>query len=462
MGEAVTPVSRDREILGTCILSSDTRGTEYIEALKREISQEGFYEINPNILGPQYSLPKLLWLKQFQPQTYAQAYKFLLWGDLVSFMLGCDPTTSFSLANRTLLFDIHQESWSARLLSITGIDEAKLPTPMPSGTIVGTVSESVARKVNLPKGVIIVLGGHDQCCNSLGAGICQAGKAVCGIGTFECITPTYDRIPDTQSMLRRGLNIEHHVLPQLFVSFVYNQGGTLVRWFRDTFARADREHLRAGEDIYDILSHEMPEEPTRLFTLPYFDPTGPPQFQVDASGVILGLRTSTRRGEILKSIMESVTFYFADSVHGLEAMGIGTAEFIATGGGAKSDQWLQIKADIFGIPFVRPQVTEGSVIGAAIQAGIATGVFHSPAEAVSKFVKRAKVFEPNLTRHKIYQEKLEAYRELFPLLKDFLESHERSERQRARFREDRLSLSEIRSGRAKPAQNTKAWSGVSH
>ena len=110
-------------------------------------------------------------------------------------------------------------------------------------------------------------------------------------------------------MLSYGLNVEHHVLPGLYVSFIYNQAGALVRWFRDTFASADCKLLREGESIYEVLAAEIPSGPTRLLTLPYFEITGPPGFVSEASGVIVGLKTSTTRGEILKSIMECVTFY---------------------------------------------------------------------------------------------------------------------------------------------------------
>jgi len=145
----------------------------------------------------------------------------------------------------------------------------------------------------------------------------------------------------------------------------------------------------------------------------------------------LGLKTSTQRGEILKSIMECETMYFVDSIQALKTMGMDTSEFVATGGGAKSDQWLQIKADIFGIPFVRPRIIEASLLGAAMLAGIATDVFASPAEAVAQFVKRVKVFEPDPARHALYQEKLADYRALFPLLQDYLAKLERRERSRA-------------------------------
>jgi xylulokinase len=195
------------------------------------------------------------------------------------------------------------------------------------------------------------------------------------------------------------------------------------------FASADCKLLREGESIYEVLAAEMPAEPTRLLTLPYFEITGPPGFVSEASGVIVGLKTSTTRGEIFKSIMECVTFYFVDSIRALNSMGVTTAEFIATGGGAKSDQWLQIKADIFNVPFVRLRSVEGSLLGAAILAGISTGVWGSPAEGVEHFVKCERVFEPDTARYQIYQAKLETYRTLFPLLKDFLAQQERGTKQ---------------------------------
>jgi len=420
IGEAMTPVSADREILANSILCTDVRGSEYVNALKEEISQDDFFRINANIFGVHYSLPKLCWIRDHQPELWGQADKFLLWGDLIAYMLGGDPMTSFSHASRTLLFDIRRETWAPRLLEFSKIDDAKLPEPVPSGTAAGTVAASIASELGLGKGVKIIVGGHDQCCNALGAGIVTAGKAVCGVGTLECITPVYDHIPDAQAMLAGGLNVEHHVLPGLYVSFVFNQSGLLVRWFRDTFAAADAKLLTDASDIYDVLASEMPTEPTKLFTLPYFELTGPPEFVRDASGVITGLRTTTTRGEILKSIMESATYFLAEAIGPLKGLGIDTSEFVATGGGAKSDSWLQIKADIFGVPFVRPRITECAALGAAILAGSGTKRFTDHQQAVSQFVARDRVFEPDPHRRAIYAERLAQYRKLFPLLRQFL------------------------------------------
>ncbi len=415
MGEAVLPVTRDRRIVGRSILSSDTRGGDLLGPLRAAYSDEAFYRINPNILGPNYTLPKLLWHRAHEPALFEGADLFLLWGDAVGFMLGGEATACHSLANRTLLFDLRKQDWSDELLGRAGIPRGKLGRCVPAGAVTGTVSAAMARELGLPAGVKIVAGGHDQCCNSLGAGICQAGQAVCGIGSFECLTPTYGKVPEPGPMLARGLNTEHHVLPGLYVSFLYNQAGTLVKWFRDTFAQE-----ASGGSIYARLDGEMPAEPTRLLALPYFEMTGPPAFTADAAGAIVGLKTGTTRGEIFKSILESVTFYFADSLDGLRELGVDTSSFTATGGGAKSDRWLQIKADILGVPFIRPAITEAGVLGAAILAGLGTGVYASAAEGVGRFVRRERVFEPDAARHAVYRERLALYRQLFPALHPLL------------------------------------------
>jgi xylulokinase len=417
MGEAATPVSVSRrEILGRCILGSDSRGAEYVERLLSRISAKEFYAINPNILAPCYTMPKLQWLRDHEPELYRKTECLLTWDGLVGFLLGCEPFISYSAANRTLLFDIHRQDWSDRLLDICAIDRRKLPRCLAAGIIAGEVSSAMAAQLGLQPDVKVVVGSHDQCCNALGAGITTEGHAVDGIGTFECITPVYRGIPQPGAMLAAGLNVEHHVVPELYVSFIYNQAGSLVRWFRDTFATSEKD----SPGIYDRLAVEMPAAPTDLFVLPCFEPTGAPQFVSDASGTVVGLRTSTTRGEILKAIMEGVTYYFAASSRPLPGLGIDTSEFVATGGGAKSDAWLQLKADIMGVPYVRLATTESGLTGAAMLAGVATGALGDFSEAAALFVKRGRVFEPDAARRAVYQDKLTQYQELLPLVRGFM------------------------------------------
>jgi xylulokinase len=214
-------------------------------------------------------------------------------------------------------------------------------------------------------------------------------------------------------MLAEGLNIEHHVLPNLFVSFLFNQSGSLIKWFRDTFAAAE---ARENSNVYAQLNAESPSDPSTLLVLPYFDSPQWPQYIPNTFGAIVGLHTSTTRGEILKAIMECATMYFVNGVAGLKRIGIHLTQCVASGGGASSDAWLQIKADIFGLPFVRNHITDGGLLGAAMLAGLATGVYGTPQEASDAFVRPERTFEPDPRRHAIYQDKHLRYRELYPAL----------------------------------------------
>ncbi len=411
-GEAFVPVSKDRKLLDNTILCVDDRGAEHVDRMVETFGRDGLYRINPNLLGPNYSMPKLLWLRDNRPEIYQRADYFLLWSDLIAFLLGCGPVTNNSHANRTLLFDLEQNDWSDELLAWSGIPREKLGRVVPGGTVIGTVSDAMAREVGLPPGVQVVAGGHDQCCNALGCGGISAGRAVYGMGSFDCITPIYEKPSDPLRMLKENLNIEHHVLPDLYVSFLYNQSGLLVKWFRDTFASTDVS--------YKQLDAEMPADPSRLLVLPHFDV--PPHHSPDTSGVIVGLKTSTTRGEILKAIIEGATFYFVQGMDALRSLGIDATAFIASGGGAKSDAGLQIRADVFGIPIVRPRITEAGLLGSAMLAGISTGVFAASSEAAELFVHDDRIFEPDAARHAFYRDKHALYKQLYPSLKPVLKN----------------------------------------
>jgi xylulokinase len=427
LGEAVVPVSADHRILGTSLLNFDARGDEYLPDLKARISPEQHYRINGNTIGSNYSLTKLKWLKEHQPELYAEADCFLHWSAFVSFMLGADPHVDYSLANRTLLFDLDRQDWSDDLLAWAQLDREKLPTSVPSGAVVGTVSTAVAGELGIPAGIPIVSGGHDQNCNATGCGVIQPGRAMMGMGSFLCMVPVFSRRPEPGLMMARGLNTEHHTMPGQFVSFIYNQGGMLVKWFRDTFAQVERRQCQqSGQDIYTSLLAEMPDGPGKVMVLPHFTMTGPPSFIQDSSGVIAGLKLETTRGEILKGILESTTYYLRESFETLPGAGINIDEFCAVGGGSKSAAWIQLCADILGRPFVRPEVNEAGALGAAILAGVGSGVFPSIASGVEAMVHIEQRFEPDVRRMDLYSERYQVYSRLYPTMAEYLRLLEKS------------------------------------
>ncbi len=422
MGEAMVPVTADRRILGPSINPNfDLRGEVYLPELRATMQDRHLYDINGNTLGHNYSLVTLKWFKENQPQIYEETDHFLLWGSFIPFMLGAEARVDYSLANRTLLFDLNQKDWSDELVGWAGLDRDKLPETVQSGQEIGRVPESIAEELGLPAGAMLVSGTHDQCATAVGCGVIEEGLATFGMGTFFNISPVFRDRRDTSLMMARGINTEHHAVPGLFISFLYNLGGALVKWYRDTFAALEHDRaMQSGSDIYADLFAEMPTDPSSLLVLPHFGPTGPPDFISDSRGVLVGLQLDTQRGDILKGIVEGVAFYLKEVVDTLPPTGININEYRATGGGAKSDAWLQVVADIMGLPVVRPAVTEAGALGAAILAGVGSGRFASFQEGVEAMVSLDQTFEPNPEQCQRYQRRYEKYKAMRPLLQDYL------------------------------------------
>jgi len=423
MGEAMVPVSKEREILGPSILIYDSRGQAYTQDLRRVLPDETLYPKTGNTFGFFFSMVKLMWVKENEPDLYARTDFFLPWTSFISFMLGADPVVDYALANRTLLFDINARTWSDALLEVSGIDREKLPETRQAGTVIGQVSADIAKELHLTPGLPIVMGTHDQCANAVGCGAIDAGQAMLGMGTFTTLVPVFTEKYDPQLAIPLGVNTEHHAVPDRFVSFIYNQGGSVVKWFRDTFAANDKKvYENRGEDIYVQLFSEIPESISSLILLPYFTTTGLPDFSPHTSGVITGLHLTSSRGEILQGIIESILFDLKMTIEPLREMGLDLTEYIAVGGGSKSDRWVQTCADIFGSPIRRPFVTEAGVLGSAMIAGVGSGIFRDYGSAVRDMVRMGDQFTPNLKKgvfyHWKYEKFLDLRNRLTPLLED--------------------------------------------
>ena len=421
MGEAVVPVTRDRRLLGPSLLNFDIRGQEYLSELRERLPRERLYQLNGNTLGNQYGLTKLMWIARQRPELYERAELFLNWSGFLSFMLGGQAAVDYSLANRSLLFDLDRRDWSEELLAAAGLDRAKLPPPVAAGTPLGSVLPEAAAELGLPTRTAIVAGAHDQCANAVGCGVTREGEALFGLGTYLCIVPVHRSRPASGPMLGIGLNTEHHAVPGRFVSFLYNMGGALVRWYRDTFAAAEARLARErGQEVYDALFGELPALPSEVLVLPHFSPTGPPDYIENSRGLITGLTLQTRRADILQGILQSAVFDLKACADLLPRAGLSIRRYRAAGGGSRSDAWLRLCADILGAPFVRPRVSEAGALGAAILAGAGTGVFGSIEEGAERMVGIGDSFEPDPARAGRYAGLYERYRELWPLLREFL------------------------------------------
>jgi xylulokinase len=415
LGEAFVPVTSSKEILYNSILGLDSRGEEFANSFFNEINEPEFFRINGNIPGVYYSMPKILWLKKYEPEVYNRADYFLLWADFVCFILGGKPVTNYSLASRTLLFDINKSGWAEQFFRMLDLDIIKFAPVIQSGVGIGTVTKEMCEELFLPEGVEIISGGHDQCCAALGSGISDSNTAMYGMGTFICVVPVFPDIPDHNKMLQYKLNIEHHVIPDLFVTFLYNlTGGALVKWYRDTFTANISEHAKdKDKPAYDFLFKEIPDKISDIIVIPRFGPTGAPDFFSKSTGCISYLSFEHTRGDILKAMVEGMTFHFKANLPIIEKQGIKIESLVVTGGGAASDIWLQITADILNKPLIKNKVKEAGTLGAAILGGIGSKVFSSVDEGVNLMVHTDVKFYPNPSKAAAYEEKFKEYIKLY-------------------------------------------------
>jgi xylulokinase len=332
------------------------------------------------------------------------------------------PTIDFSMAGRTMAFDVQQAAWSDRLLAAAKVDREKLPEARPSGTAVGEVPAAVAEELGLPPGVIAATGGHDQPCGALGAGISRPGLAMDATGTVECITPIFDRAVLSPQMQENNYCCYHHVVPGLFATLAFNfTGGSLLRWYRDALGAKEVEEAQvSGLDVYDIMIGKAAGGPSRVLVLPHFTMTGTPWFDASSKGAVVGLTLATGTDQIIKGILDGITYEMRLNLDRLAEAGVEVREIRAIGGGAKSRTWMQLKANIFNRPVSALNVSEAACLGAAILAGVAAGEYGSAAEAAEMLVKVVATYEPQPDEVARYAEQYGRYQRLYPALRDLL------------------------------------------
>jgi xylulokinase len=418
-GESVTPIDRNGKVLHNAIIYIDRRGQEEAEFLKRSLGFQRILEITGASVHPMYAINKIMWLKKHRPEIYAETWKFLLFADFILFMLGAKPHTDYSLAARTMAFDVIGKTWSREILDAAGVEEGKLGEPVQSGTIVGEVNPSIARELGLPAGVILVAGGHDQPCAALGAGVITGGIAVDGLGTTECVTPAFPNPTISTAMAKSSFACVPHVVKDMYVTYAFTfTSGSLLRWYRDNFGQDCREEAeRTGSSAYEVLIGRATKGPSSLYVLPHFAGAATPYMDTLSTGAILGLRIDTKGEDIVKAILEGITFEMMVNLERLDAAGVRVDELRAVGGLAKSEEFLQLKADMMGRRVTTLDVSEAGTMGVAILAGTASGAYRSVEDAVALLVKKKREFVPDERIHAVYAEKFETYKRIYPAMR---------------------------------------------
>jgi len=425
-GEAATAVSESGHVLAPTIVSFCSRTRDLAPRWSELIDPLELFRLTGMPLSHIYTILKLQWVREHQPEVFQKMWKFLLFEDFTIFKMGIEPTIDYSLAARTMAFDVVGKCWSDRVLGLADVDPGLFAEARPSGTPVGELPASSAEQLGLPPGCLVVTGGHDQPAGALGAGVVHPGVAIDATGTVECLTPAFSEPVLTEAMMTNGFSVYPHTAAPLYCTIAFNfTGGSLLRWYRDTLGAGERRQAEAeGRDVYDCIIEQTPEEPTRLLVLPYFTTTGTPYFDPEPTGAILGLSLATTRGEIVRALLEGLSFEIKLNIELLAEAGIDLQELRAVGGGAKSERWLQIKADIFDRPVVSLETSEAACLGVALLAGVAAGAYGSLGEAVAATVRPCRTYEPDPAHSRFYAELFQRYRRLYRLTKQFQQRSE--------------------------------------
>jgi xylulokinase len=360
-----------------------------------------------------------MWIKRHRPDLYGRMSRYLTFEDFAQLRMGLQPRIDYSMAARTMAFDIHRKCYSERICRLADVSPDLFSPAVPTGHVVGALGKRAAGELGLAEGCLVCAGSHDQPAGALGSGVIDPGVAMDATGTVECFAVAMEQPVVNEVMLRNNLACYPHAAPRRYVSLAYNfTGGSLLRWARDTIALAEQaEAERRGVDVYEVMIERMSEEPTRILVLPHFTMAGTPHMDPSPVGAVVGLTLGTTRGELLRALLEGVSYELKLNLDILARAGVEVREFRAIGGGAKSDFWLQLKADMYNRPVVRLRVAEAASLGMAMVAGVALGVYDSAAEVVSELVVPQETFTPRAEPAAYYDEMLDRYRGLYPALK---------------------------------------------
>ncbi|MBE7030650.1 MAG: carbohydrate kinase [Ruminococcaceae bacterium] len=415
-GEAFALLDENDNTLAPAMLYTDPRGeeecAELVEKLGGEEAVTAITAVKPHAM---FSLPKLLWIKKHRPEQYAKAKCLLEPEDFIVYRLTGVRQVDYTLATRVLAFDIRSRSWSKKILEVADVPESLFSTPVPVGTAAGTVKPELAEALGLSADTVIVSCCQDQIAAAAGAGVFTPGLAVDGTGTVECVTPCLPSLPDDPAFYRKGYAVVPGTMPDTYACYSLSfAGGLLLKWFRDRVGKFQAaQSAAAGSDFYADMDKKLPEDPTGILVLTHFTGAASPYMDTGSRGAIVGLAFEHTEEHIYKAFMEGVTYEMLINLEVLEEQGIRVDALRATGGGANSAQWLQIKADILNRPISTLSCKEAGTMGIVLFTGAAIGLYPDLPTAWSKMVHEVKTYYPDPVRAKKYREIYERYRALY-------------------------------------------------
>jgi xylulokinase len=399
-------LDQDDHVIRPSLIWCDQRSQPQVDFVNRTVGAERVLACTANPVLTGFTLPKLLWVRDHEPRNFERVRKMLLPKDYLRFQLTGEYASEVSDASGTALFDVVNRRWSYELVDALGLDRGMLPKVYESSEVSGVISKEAAKATGLTAGTPVVGGGGDQAASAVGNGIVEPGLVSCTLGTSGVVFAHMEKVE--YDRLGRVHTFCHAVPGKWHVMGVTQGAGLSLQWFRN--------NLAPGAS-YDDLMKEAATAPTGsqgLFWLPYLMGERTPHLDALARGGWIGLTARHRRADLVRAIIEGVSYSQKDCLVIIEELGAEARSVRASGGGAQSPFWRQVLADILQKSVVTLESQEGSAYGAALLAMAGTGAYGSVPEVCGAVIREVDRLEP---RDEGYADRYQTYRDLYPALK---------------------------------------------
>ncbi|MCY8233388.1 xylulokinase [Priestia endophytica] len=396
-------------VLRNAILWNDTRTTSQCMNIEEEFGEQ-LLEITKNRVLEGFTLPKILWVKEHEPETFEKAALFLLPKDYVRFRMTGIINSEFSDAAGTLLLHVTRKKWDYDLCKRFDIPTEICPPLVESHDCVGTLLPNIAEETGLAKKTKVFAGGADNACGAIGAGILSSGKTLCSIGTSGVIL-SYEE--NKERDFKGKVHFFNHGKKDAF----YTMGVTLaagysLNWFKETFSQ---------NETFEQLLHRVASVPIGsnglLFT-PYLVGERTPHADSLIRGSFIGMDGSHKKEHFVRAVMEGITFSLHESIKLFRKEGKSVDTIISIGGGAKNETWLQMQADIFKAKVIKLESEQGPAMGAAMLAAFGSRWFESLEQCAEEFIRETSIFYPKELNVERYEALFNIYQEVYFKTKD--------------------------------------------
>ncbi|WP_345808542.1 xylulokinase [Bacillus pumilus] len=402
-------LNESREVLRPAILWNDTRTTAQCTHITKKLG-ERLQQITKNQALEGFTLPKLLWVKEHEPEIDQQIDMFLLPKDYVRFRLTGSVHIDYSDAAGTLLLNIGEQAWSEEICQAFDIPPHICPPLISSEEEVGILFPHIARETGIEEGAKVFAGGADNACGAIGAGILSSGRTLCSIGTSGVIL-SYEE--DHERELQGNLHLFHHAKKDAY----YTMGVTLSAGYSLNWIK----HLLAPEESFQSLLEGAvdvaPGANGLLFT-PYLVGERTPHADAIIRGSLIGLDSRHERAHVVRAVLEGITFSLNESIALFRQAGKHIDSIVSIGGGARSRTWLQMQADIFQAEVIQLDNEQGPALGAAILAAVGCGWYPSLEACANQFIHQAAVYEPEQQLASIYDDLFHLYQKVYTQTRD--------------------------------------------